>query len=38
VVTQLVGINILFMINKHSSVALQYGIDKDFLNEYSGAF
>lgn len=29
---QLVGINVLALINEHSGVALQYGIDKDFSN------
>ncbi|KAM1059679.1 hypothetical protein ACFX15_023731 [Malus domestica] len=30
---QLVGINVLALINEHSGAALQYGIDKDFSNE-----
>ncbi|KAL6003087.1 hypothetical protein ACLOJK_023310 [Asimina triloba] len=30
---QLAGINVLSLINEHSGAALQYGIDKDFLNE-----
>ncbi|KAK6945542.1 Heat shock protein 70 family [Dillenia turbinata] len=29
---QLVGINVLSLINEHSGAALQYGIDKDFSN------
>ncbi|KAL6334534.1 hypothetical protein AAG906_018033 [Vitis piasezkii] len=29
---QLAGVNVLALINEHSGAALQYGIDKDFLN------
>ncbi|CAA2991805.1 Hypothetical predicted protein, partial [Olea europaea subsp. europaea] len=31
----LAGINVLALVNEHSGAALQYGIDKDFLNDSS---
>ena len=31
-VAQLAGIHVLSLINEHSGVAIQYGIDKDFSN------
>ncbi|KAL8126893.1 heat shock 70 kDa protein 17-like [Apium graveolens] len=30
---EMAGINVLALVNEHSGAALQYGIDKDFLNE-----
>ncbi|KAL2513058.1 Heat shock 70 kDa protein 17 [Abeliophyllum distichum] len=32
IAADLAGINVLALVNEHSGAALQYGIDKDFLN------